>query len=89
MSKYKRLKLDKYIFFFKYELSQPELLHIWVRHLTTPKDALKVFFSSEDVYNKKYKRYENSNDKHSIYWNWINEKENKIIIITCFKIGRD
>lgn len=85
-NKYVVKKIRGVTFFFKCEPEQPDLLHIFVRHLTTIEDALTVFFESEEVFNKKYSRYESSNDTHTIYWNWINESEKKIIIITCFKI---
>lgn len=84
-NQYKVKKIRGITFFFKYEPSQPELLHIYVRHLTTIEEAITVFFESEPTFNKQYDRYENSNETHTIYWNWINESEKKIIIITCFK----
>lgn len=72
-------------FFFKYEPPENDLLHIFIRHLITMEEAITVFFDSETTFNKKHNRYESSNDTHTIYWNWINEIEKKIIVITCFK----
>ena len=36
--------------------------------------------------NEEYGKYENSNETHTIFWDWINEPEKIIMIITCFKL---
>lgn len=85
-NKYEVRKVRGVTFFFKYEEDAPDLLHIWVRHLTTIEESIEVFFESESKYNKKHNRYEALNQTHKIYWNYIGDIKNKVIIITCFKV---
>lgn len=86
MKKFESVRENGITFLFKYEPDSPELLHIYVRHLTTIDDALDVYFSTEAVFNSKKKRYENYSETHGIYWFWLNEKDKKVIVITCFKL---
>ena len=74
----------KHTFFFKHEDDAPELMHIYVRHLTTPEDAITTFFTGETTWNKKNKRYETKTKTHTVYWLWIDEENKKVLIITCF-----
>jgi len=71
-------------FFFKHEDEAPELLHIYVRHLTTPEDSITAFFTGKAIWNKDNKRFENKTEKHTVYWLWLDEKDKKVLIISCF-----
>ena len=82
--KYLIRRYKKYTFFFKYEPSHPDLLHIWVRHMKEPKHAIKTFLEGEHTWNEKYERFETTSSTNTIYWFWLSEKENKIMIISCF-----
>lgn len=42
--KYKVQQYKDYKFIFKFEEGQEDMLHIWARHTTEPKDAIKAFF---------------------------------------------
>lgn len=88
MDKFKRVREEGITFLFKYEEDAPELLHIYVRHLTTVDDALDVYFKTTPKWNEERNRYENYSETHGIYWFWLNEFD-KIMIITCFKIGEN
>ena len=69
---------------YKYEEDTSNLLHIYVRHLTQPEDAIKAFFSGTTTWNDHYQRYETVSETHTIYWFWIDEQAKKVIVITCF-----
>lgn len=81
----KRIKRNGVTFFFKYDETSPEQLHIFVRHLTTVGQALFIWFEGKTVFNSEYNRFETETDTHGLYWNWINEDEKKVIIISCFE----
>ncbi len=86
MKKFEAVIENDITFLFKYDKDSPDLLHIYVRHLTTIDNALNVYFSTEALWNPKNKRYENYSDTHGIYWFWLNEEDKKVIIITCFNL---
>lgn len=86
MKKFQPVKEKGITFLFKFDPDSPELLHIYVRHLTTIEDALDVYFSTKPIWNSKMKRYENYSETHGIYWFWLNEKDKKVVIITCFNL---
>lgn len=86
VGKYKVIKYKDYTFFFKFEDDPPDMLHIWLRHTTEPKDAIKTFIEGETIWNKRNERFETTNTKHTIYWFWLDESEKKIMIITCFSL---
>ena len=83
--KLKKIKRENIIFFFKYDPSSPELLHIYVRHLTTVGQALFVWFNGKTIFNEVYNRFETETETHCLYWNWINKEEKKVIVISCFE----
>lgn len=87
-NKWKIVKHKKITFFFKYEPSAPELLHIYVRHLTTIGQALWVWTNGETELNEKYKRFETETDTHGLFWTWMDEKKKKVMIISCFEKGQ-
>ena len=71
-------------FLFKYEEDTSNLLHIYVRHLTQPEDAIKAFFLGTTTWNDHYQRYETVSETHTVYWFWLNEQAKKVLVITCF-----
>jgi hypothetical protein len=85
-NKWKIVKKESVTFFFKYDESAPELLHIYARHLTTIGQALWTWFNGESIWNEKNKRFETKTKTHCIFWTWINEKDKKVMIISCFKM---
>ena len=76
-------------FFFKYDISSTEQLHIYVRHLTTIDNALDVFFEGESTWNSEHQRFESKNDSHELYWFWLDDNKTKVMIITCFNIYKE
>lgn len=85
-NKYTIKRSNKHIFFFKHEDEAPELLHIYVRHLTTPEDAITAFFTGKTIWNETNERFETTTKTHTVYWLWIDENDKKILIISCFKV---
>lgn len=79
-------RYNNYTFYFKHEPELPELLHIYVRHLTNTTDAISTFFLGTVRWNKKRNRFETTSNSHCLYWTWLDEKNLKILIITCFTI---
>ncbi|MBZ0187579.1 MAG: hypothetical protein K8F91_15130 [Candidatus Obscuribacterales bacterium] len=81
---YKNFSYDQYTFVFKYDDEFPEHLHIYVRHLKNPEDAVEIWFEGEEeVWNAEFERYETSTETETVFWYWI--EENKIVmIISCF-----
>jgi hypothetical protein len=83
--KYKNVNKQGVRFVFAYDDDAPELLHIYVRHLTTIDDALDTFFTGSPAKNDQYERYETFTDTHGLYWFWI-EDEKVVMVISCFKV---
>ena len=83
--KWKIIKRENIKFFFKYEPSSPELLHIYVRHLSTVGQALWIWFNGKTNFNEAYNRFETETETHCLYWNWMNIEKSKVMIITCFE----
>lgn len=77
-NKWKVITKNNITFFFKYDESAPELLHIYVRHLATIGQALWVWFNGITVRNEKHKRFETKTETHCLYWTWLNEEEKKL-----------
>lgn len=71
---------------FKMDDIDPDLLHIYARHLTTIDDALDVFFGSAPTWNEQFERYENYNDTHGLYWFWINQPNKIVMVVSCFRL---
>lgn len=93
-NKYLIKKVGKYTFKFKLDLNpitneyEP---HIYHRHLITPNEAIKAFFTSEyEEYNNQYKRYEAYSEKYNItlYYMKLKEKNTYLFIITAFNDWR-
>lgn len=83
--KYRVVRENGVTFYFKREPEFPDLLHIYVRHLTTIDDALDTFFDAPAVWNPLHARFENYGETLGLYWAWIDEAERKVMVITCFK----
>lgn len=81
--KWARRRSQGHTFLFKYEEDAPDLLHIYVRHLTQPEDAIKAFFSGTTTWNERYQRYETVSETHTVYWLWLDEQAKKVLVITC------
>ncbi len=93
-NKYLVKKVGKYTFKFKLDLNplnntyEP---HIWHRHLITPDDAIRAFFTiSEEEWNPKYKRYEAYSDIYdiSLFYMKLKEDNTYLFIITAFSDWR-
>lgn len=83
---YEVVECEDKTFFFAYDKDDPELLHIYVRHLMEIDDALDVFFEGKSKWNARHKRFETYTETHGLFWFWLNESERKVMIITCFKL---
>jgi len=77
---------DGITFVFKMDDVDPNLLHIYARHLTSIDDALDVFFDTTPTWNQQFERYENYSETHGLYWFWLNEKKKTVMVISCFRV---
>lgn len=84
-NRYFRVSEDEHVFVFKFDPSDPEQLHITVRHLTTVDDALDAFFDPDGKtrWNKRHKRFETYTASHTLYWYWIDEAGKVVMIVSC------
>lgn len=89
--KYLVKKVGEYTFKFKLDfnpINQKFEPHIWHRHLITPDDAIRAFFtlSSEPEWNEEYQRYEaySETEDITIYYMKLKEKNTYLFIITAF-----
>ena len=74
-------------FRFYYDREHPEVLHITLRHETTPEDAIRIFFVGETTARDEARsRFETQTDTHAIYWT-RHSFDQSVIIISCFKRG--
>ncbi len=84
---YRRVRGHGIVFYLKYDDENPELLHIFVRHLADADDALDVFFDPDrqDTWNPERQRWESRSATHELYWMWL-EEGRKVLVITCFRV---
>jgi len=74
-------------FRFYYDLGVPALLHISLRHGTTPEDAIRVFFEGQTFpWDDTHARYETLTDAHGLYWT-RHIHDQSVIVISCFQRG--
>ena len=71
-------------FDFKFELMQPSLLHIFVRHGTSPQEAIGTFFEGETAWDEEHKRFETFTETHALYWTWRAQGA-VVLVISCFR----
>jgi hypothetical protein len=73
-------------FVFKMDDVDPNLLHIYARHLTTIDDALDLFFDTKPTWNQEFERCENYSETHGLYWFWIDESKKIVMVVSCFRL---
>lgn len=73
-------------FVFKMDEVDPDVLHIYARHLTSVDEALDVFFDSTRSWNEQFNRYENFTETHGLYWFWLDEPGKVVMIVSCFRL---
>ena len=88
MPKYKQVRCGGVRFVFKYDEPDSSLLHIYARHLTSIDDALSVFFDPEasETWNSERRRFERYNASHGLFWFWLDEPNQAVMVITCFTL---
>ncbi len=84
MPKHKHVVDDGVTFVFKYEETDPTILHIFARHLMEPEDAINTWFDGTPAWNAQYQRWETYHTGIGIYWFWIDEVAEVVMIISCF-----
>lgn len=74
-------------FRFYYDRKVPEVLHITLRHGTTPEDAIRVFFEDEArLRHETHARFEAVTATHGHYWA-RHARDQSVIVISCFRRG--
>ena len=69
---------------FYYDVEVPEVLHIALRHGTTPEDAIRTFVEGEQQpWDVARQRLETATDTHGLYWT-RHPHDGSVIVITCF-----
>jgi hypothetical protein len=88
VSRYRQFREQGVVFVFKTDADDPELLHIYARHLTTVDDALDVFFDpgARETWNPQHQRFERYNGTHGLFWFWRDEAKKVVMVITCFTL---
>ena len=81
---YKRVRAKGTTFVFKYEDDHPELLHIYVRHLKEPDDAIYIFFNGQTTWNSGQDLWQTILGNEVVWWFWINENDKVAMIVSCF-----
>jgi len=71
-------------FVFKYEEDNPEILHIFARHLKEPDDAIEIFFTGLTVWKSRLELWESRTKSEAVRWFWIDESEKIVMIVSCF-----
>jgi hypothetical protein len=73
-------------FSFTTDPADPDVLHIFARHLTTPQDAIETFFDPDAVteWNERRRRFETRSETHVLYWDW-RRKDREVRVISCFR----
>ncbi len=82
---YERIRCNEFTFVFKYDEDNPEMLHIFARHSTTPDEAIQLFFTEDAVWHEERERFENHSQTHGLYWFWRDEDKKVVMVISCFK----
>jgi hypothetical protein len=84
LARYRQVEEDGIRFVFKYDESAPELLHIFVRYLTSIDDALDTYFGGGTVWNEARERFETRSETHGLSWFWL-EPGHAVMVILCFR----
>ncbi len=68
-----------------YDAEVPEMLHITLRHGTTPEDATRTFFNGgESSWDEARQRFESATETHGLYWT-RHPHDDSVIVISCFE----
>jgi hypothetical protein len=86
VSKFQRVQESGVTFVFKVDEDAPALLHIFARHLMEPVDAIAVWFESDHEWNVHHQRFEACFEGVGIYWYWIDEPKQVVMIASCFTL---
>jgi hypothetical protein len=75
------------VFVFAYDTADPEVLHIFARHLVSSDTAIDTFFDGADdtSWNQRRERFESYSADHGLYWLWL-EPQRVVMVISCFRL---
>lgn len=87
--RYRRIRHEDsgLVFVFAYDDADPEILHIYARHLVSPGAAIDTFFEGADdtTWNERRNRFETYSADHGLFWFWL-ETERVVMVISCFRL---
>jgi len=86
--RYERIEKQGFTFLFPYH-EGTDMLHTWVRHTTTPEDALEVFFdeSLTEKYDAQFDRYEMRSRTHILTFAQL--PSGAFLILSCMRIDNE
>ena len=59
--------------------------YIFARHRKLEEDAIRIWFTPVDWrWNKDHRRFESWTETEGLYWFWIDEAAEVVMIISCF-----
>ena len=77
------------LFRFYYDAEAPQVLHIALRHGTTPRDAIRAFLEGESgPWVEARQRFETASETHGLYWT-RHAHDRSVIVISCFERERE
>jgi hypothetical protein len=72
-------------FRFYYDQEYPDVLHITLRHGTTPVNAIQTFFEGSALpWDDTRARFETVTETHGLYWA-RHPYDQSVIVISCFR----
>ena len=85
MGRFERITDDEsgLVFVFKYDATDPTQLHIWVRHLKEPEDAIDAWFNGTNTWNETNRRFEAIDGPTTVTWYWL-DQPTTVMTTSCY-----
>ena len=85
MPKQRKVTVGGISFYFAYDSTDPNLLHIFARHLKTPDEAIRAWFRGQPEWNEIHSRFHSRAQGTEVTWFWIDEARRMVQIISCYE----
>lgn len=86
---YRAKRREGITFLFATDEVDPDLLHIFARHMMSPEQAIDAWFNyDEEHWNEQFSRFESwwwqpNGWAIAVYWFW-RKKDDVVVVISCF-----